>query len=78
MLLDPHNQTDHPHCKSRPDSGLSAITELDPGYITGTVAYLSEFRLFRFATFDWFAYVSCFISRRSSFFGVERMGEMVY
>ncbi|KAG8370828.1 hypothetical protein BUALT_Bualt13G0024000 [Buddleja alternifolia] len=26
---------DHPECKSRPDSGLSAITELDPGYITG-------------------------------------------
>jgi hypothetical protein len=81
MLLDPHNQTDHPDCKSRPDSGLSAITELDPGYITGTVAYISEFRLFRFATFDRFAYVkfvSCFISRRSSFFGVERMGEMVY
>lgn len=35
MLLDPYNQTDHPQCKSRPDSGLSAITELDPGYITG-------------------------------------------
>ena len=35
MLLDPYNQTDHPDCKSRPDSGLSAITELDPGYITG-------------------------------------------
>jgi hypothetical protein len=35
MLLDPYNQTDHPECKSRPDSGLSAITELDPGYITG-------------------------------------------
>ncbi|KAI7730168.1 hypothetical protein M8C21_001456 [Ambrosia artemisiifolia] len=26
---------DHAECKSRPDSGLSAITELDPGYITG-------------------------------------------
>lgn len=36
MMLDPYNQTDHPECKSRPDSGLSAITELDPGYITGT------------------------------------------
>lgn len=35
MLLEPYNQTDHPECKSRPDSGLSAITELDPGYITG-------------------------------------------
>lgn len=34
-MLDPYNQTDHPECKSRPDSGLSAITELDPGYITG-------------------------------------------
>ncbi|XP_048126925.1 phospholipid--sterol O-acyltransferase isoform X1 [Rhodamnia argentea] len=34
MLLDPYNQTDHPECKSRPDGGLSAITELDPGYIT--------------------------------------------
>ena len=37
MVLDPYNQTDHPECKSRPDSGLSAITELDPGYITGTI-----------------------------------------
>ncbi|TMW87508.1 hypothetical protein EJD97_019871 [Solanum chilense] len=35
MMLDPYNQTDHSECKSRPDSGLSAITELDPGYITG-------------------------------------------
>lgn len=35
MTLDPYNQTDNPECKSRPDSGLSAITELDPGYITG-------------------------------------------
>ncbi|KAI4349359.1 hypothetical protein L6164_009954 [Bauhinia variegata] len=38
MLLDPYNQTDHPDCKSRPDSGLSAITELDPGYITGPLS----------------------------------------
>ncbi|KAJ9169653.1 hypothetical protein P3X46_017816 [Hevea brasiliensis] len=38
MLLDPYNQTDHPECKSRPDSGLSAITELDPGYITGPLS----------------------------------------
>lgn len=35
MMLDPYNQTDNAECKSRPDSGLSAITELDPGYITG-------------------------------------------
>ncbi|CAM6094433.1 unnamed protein product [Calypogeia fissa] len=35
MVLDPVTQADHPECKSRPDSGLSAITELDPGYITG-------------------------------------------
>jgi hypothetical protein len=35
MLLDPITQADHPECKSRPDTGLSAITELDPGYITG-------------------------------------------
>lgn len=35
MLLDPLTQADHPECKSRPDTGLSAITELDPGYITG-------------------------------------------
>lgn len=39
MLLDPYNQTDHPECKSRPDSGLSAITELDPGYITGVFLF---------------------------------------
>ncbi|XP_042513162.1 phospholipid--sterol O-acyltransferase [Macadamia integrifolia] len=38
MLLDPYNQTDNPECKSRPDSGLSAITELDPGYITGPLS----------------------------------------
>ncbi|KAK1289697.1 Phospholipid--sterol O-acyltransferase [Acorus calamus] len=38
MVLDPYNQTDHPECKSRPDCGLSAITELDPGYITGPLS----------------------------------------
>lgn len=38
MLLEPYNQTDHPECKSRPDSGLSAITEIDPGYITGPLS----------------------------------------
>ncbi|XP_019456706.1 PREDICTED: phospholipid--sterol O-acyltransferase isoform X2 [Lupinus angustifolius] len=38
MLLEPYNQTDHPDCKSRPDSGLSGITELDPGYITGPLS----------------------------------------
>ncbi|XP_057965162.1 phospholipid--sterol O-acyltransferase [Malania oleifera] len=38
LALDPYNQTDHPECKSRPDSGLSAITELDPGYITGPLS----------------------------------------
>lgn len=38
MLLNSYNQTDHPECKSRPDSGLSAITELDPGYITGPLS----------------------------------------
>ncbi|MCO5566837.1 hypothetical protein L7F22_020519 [Adiantum nelumboides] len=38
MLLDPYNQTDRPDCKSRPDSGLAAITELDPGYITGPLS----------------------------------------
>ncbi|EYU17938.1 hypothetical protein MIMGU_mgv1a002679mg [Erythranthe guttata] len=38
MLLDPYDQTDHPQCKSRPDSGLSAITEIDPGYITGPLS----------------------------------------
>ncbi|KAJ6853163.1 phospholipid--sterol O-acyltransferase [Iris pallida] len=38
MLLDPYNQTDHPECKSRPDGGLSSITELDPGYITGPLS----------------------------------------
>ena len=40
MLLDPYNQTDHPDCKSRPDSGLSGITELDPGYITGVFSFI--------------------------------------
>ena len=43
MMLDPYNQTDHPDCKSRPDSGLSAITELDPGYITGMLAEYSSY-----------------------------------
>ncbi|KAK4745873.1 hypothetical protein SAY87_012185 [Trapa incisa] len=38
MMLDPYNQTDHPQCRSRPDSGLSAVTELDPGYITGPLS----------------------------------------
>ena len=41
MMLDPYNQTDHRECKSRPDSGLSAITELDPGYITGDLVLFS-------------------------------------
>lgn len=45
MMLDPYNQTDHPECRTRPDSGLSAITELDPGYITGnwccSITYIS-------------------------------------
>lgn len=44
MLLDPYNQTDHPECKSWSDSGLSAITELDPGYITG-IPFMSLFIL---------------------------------
>ncbi|KAM1234443.1 hypothetical protein ACFX2I_004037 [Malus domestica] len=44
MLLDQYNQTDHPQCKSRPDSGLSAITELDPGYITGKCISESYFQ----------------------------------
>ena len=35
MLLDPYTQSDNPECKSRADTGLSAITEIDPGYITG-------------------------------------------
>ncbi|KAI5084356.1 hypothetical protein GOP47_0000525 [Adiantum capillus-veneris] len=38
ILLDPYNQTDHPECSSRPDTGLSAITEIDPGYITGALS----------------------------------------
>lgn len=38
MMLDPYNQTDHPECRSRPDTGLSAITELDPGFITGPLS----------------------------------------
>ncbi|CAM6028890.1 unnamed protein product [Sphagnum balticum] len=38
LLLDPFTQADHPECKSRADTGLSAITELDPGYITGAVS----------------------------------------
>ncbi|KAM7259786.1 hypothetical protein ACFE04_015527 [Oxalis oulophora] len=38
MLLDPITQKDHPECKSRADDGLSAITELDPGYITGPLS----------------------------------------
>lgn len=40
IILDPSNETDHPECKSRPDSGLSAITELDPGYITGILHFV--------------------------------------
>lgn len=38
MSLDPDTQKDHPECKSRADTGLSAITELDPGYITGPLS----------------------------------------
>nr|GMC80058.1 phospholipid--sterol O-acyltransferase isoform X2 [Ipomoea batatas] len=39
MLLNPYNQTNHPECKSHPDSGFSAIAKLDPGYI---IAQLSS------------------------------------
>jgi hypothetical protein len=35
ILLDPLTQRDTPACKSRPDEGLDAITELDPGFLTG-------------------------------------------
>lgn len=38
MMLDPATQADDPECKSRVDTGLSAITELDPGYITGPLS----------------------------------------
>lgn len=38
MLLDPYTQSDNPECKSRADTGLSAITEIDPGYITGPLS----------------------------------------
>ncbi|KAJ7542634.1 hypothetical protein O6H91_09G004300 [Diphasiastrum complanatum] len=38
MMLEPYNQTDHHECKVRPDSGVSAITEMDPGYITGPLS----------------------------------------
>ncbi|KAL7613073.1 hypothetical protein Lser_V15G08536 [Lactuca serriola] len=38
MMLDPYNKTDHPECKSHPDSGLSSITELDSCYITGPLS----------------------------------------
>ncbi|RVW53631.1 Phospholipid--sterol O-acyltransferase [Vitis vinifera] len=48
MLLDPYNQTDHPECKSRPDSGLSAITELDPGYITDLFCGIFKCHIVRF------------------------------
>ena len=66
MVLDPYNQTDHPDCKSRPDSGLSGITELDPGYITGVLLYAMSICqiwfcpvfVVAFCTL-WFANVSC-------------------
>lgn len=72
MMLDPYNQTDHPECKSRPDSGLSAITELDPGYITG------NFFQFLMHTYMWIhVYIYIFTSEllilRPSFISVERM-----
>ncbi|GLJ11307.1 hypothetical protein SUGI_0151590 [Cryptomeria japonica] len=37
-MLDPYNQTDNPECKSRPNAGLFAITELDPGYMTSPLS----------------------------------------
>lgn len=65
MWLDPYNQTDHPECKSRPDSGLSAITELDPGYITGHVLKfycILFFCLMRFGPTHDILVVLCFAS----------------
>ena len=36
IMLNPEDQRDNPECRSRADSGLTAITELDPGMITGS------------------------------------------
>lgn len=69
MWLDPYNQTDHPECKSRPDSGLSAITELDPGYITGHVLKfycILFFCLMRFESTHDILVVVCFASGRAA------------
>lgn len=46
-VLDAYNQTDHPLCKSRPDTGLSGITELYPGFITGSSCSCYFFAFFR-------------------------------
>lgn len=65
MLLDPYNQTDHPECKSRPDSGLSAITELDPGYITGIpfmILFIFLILVFIFTSFS--LYIPFYFSQR--------------
>ena len=45
MLLDPYTQSDNPECKSRADTGLSAITEIDPGYITGMSTLFQSWHL---------------------------------
>ncbi|GLJ06790.1 hypothetical protein SUGI_0048270 [Cryptomeria japonica] len=45
MMLDPYNQTDNPKCKSRPDADLSAITKLDPSYITAPLSSVWRMQL---------------------------------
>lgn len=76
MVLDPYNQTDHPECKSRPDSGLSAITELDPGYITGNFEFFLSFEFLElknhFVVIIWLSKLSKLIFR-SSFYCLERV-----
>lgn len=38
LMPDPATQADNPECWVRVDSGLTAITELEPGYITGPLS----------------------------------------
>jgi hypothetical protein len=38
MRLDPFTQADAPQCRIRPDDGLDAITQLEPGLILGPLS----------------------------------------
>lgn len=80
-MLNQTTQEDIPECRTRPDSGLNAITELDPGYITGfhfnkLLHYLPKNHLFFafVAKVSYFTFTCCFF--RASVLSLEGVGQL--